>query len=215
MVGLSVANGDRQHSTVKQTVRMSLADESVAEESAVELKVIASSDVPPVLPLSAAELNPPDPQALTLNWLESLIFACMVNLGLFVGFLIWALMRGEADSWLAIVGGAALLLMVGLQWLSAVWPRWEYERSKWRLDARGFEVRKGVLWRHQITVPAARVQHVDVSQGPLQRRYGLATLTIHTAGTQNESVAFEGLSHAVAIELKDRLIVEKEAADVL
>ena len=207
---------------------MSLANEPAADEAVVAKALAgeAAADpaglashgmppAPPVLGLADAELNSQDPQALTLNWLESLVFSCVVSLGLSVGVAIWALLRGKADIWLAVVVGTALLLIGALQWLTAVWPRWEYERSKWRLDARGFEVRTGVLWRHQITVPAARVQHVDVSQGPLQRRYGLATLTIHTAGTQNESVAFEGLSHAVAVELKDRLIVEKEAADVL
>jgi membrane protein YdbS with pleckstrin-like domain len=199
---------------------MSLVNEPAAENPAITATVAvqepaALNGLPPTLPVSEAELNSQDPQALTLSWLVNLIFACVVNVALFVGVLVWALLRGQVDLTLALVSGTALLLIVGLQWLSAVWPRWDYEHSKWRLDARGFEIRKGVFWRHQITVPAARVQHVDVSQGPLQRRYGLATLTIHTAGTQNESVAFEGLSHAVAIALKDRLIVEKEAVDVL
>jgi membrane protein YdbS with pleckstrin-like domain len=50
------------------------------------------------------------------------------------------------------------------------------------------------------------VQHTDVSQGPLQRRYGLATLTVHTAGTENAQVQLPGLPHDVALSIRDHLL---------
>jgi membrane protein YdbS with pleckstrin-like domain len=54
-------------------------------------------------------------------------------------------------------------------------------------------------------VPASRVQHLDLKRGPLQRRYGLATLVIHTAGTRHSAVAVSGLDAADAERLRDRL----------
>lgn len=194
---------------------MSLANEPTASSATDPLASTSVDEMPALVPAETCKLNAADPNSLALDQLTSILFSVIVSLALLIGVLIWALIRGTADVWFAAVSIVALLLVVGLNWLSLVWPKWHYAASRWRLDDRGFEVRKGVFWRHQITVPAARVQHVDVSQGPLQRRYGLASLTIHTAGTQNESVSFEGLAHAVALELKDRLIVEKEARDVL
>ena len=64
-------------------------------------------------------------------------------------------------------------------------PLWRY-----RVDADEIEIWSGVLWRQAVVVPRSRVQHIDVSQGPIERSYGLATLSIHTAGTQ----VFEGRS---------------------
>ena len=75
-------------------------------------------------------------------------------------------------------------------------------------------IRRGVVWRSEISVPRSRVQHTDVSQGPLQRRFGLATLILHTAGTHHASVSLAGLPHAAALAIRDYLI-EGGAGDVV
>jgi membrane protein YdbS with pleckstrin-like domain len=56
------------------------------------------------------------------------------------------------------------------------------------VDARGLEIRRGVFWRSVVNVPRSRVQHTDVSQGPLERSYGLGTLIVYTAGTDHAQV---------------------------
>ncbi len=112
----------------------------------------------------------------------------------------------------AIVGGWAIL-GGGLFFFAQVHPRWVFERTGWALTQEGFEIRQGIIWRHHIAIPAARVQHVDVSQGPLQRMYDLGKLTIHTAGTANASVELNGLEHSLALELRDELIRQKELLD--
>ncbi len=106
-----------------------------------------------------------------------------------------------------------LIITVGLFWSSLVWPPIKHRHIAWKLDARGFEIKRGVWWRHQIAVPVARVQHVDVSQGPIQRLFELATLTIHTAGTSNAVVVLEGLGMQMAEQVRDVLIARKESLD--
>ena len=54
-------------------------------------------------------------------------------------------------------------------------------------------------------MPRSRVQHTDVSQGPLERHYGLGTLVVYTAGTDHARVSLPGLAHEVAIQLRDDL----------
>jgi membrane protein YdbS with pleckstrin-like domain len=104
----------------------------------------------------------------------------------------------------------ALLLVLGRRYDERA-----FERTRYRLDAVGLVIHRGVLWRRQVTVPRSRVQHTDVSQGPLQRRYGLATLTVHTAGSEDASVELSGLAHAEALRLRDDLIASAAARPVV
>ena len=63
-------------------------------------------------------------------------------------------------------------------------------------------------------VPRSRVQHTDVAQGPLERRYGLGTLVIYTAGTEHAKVALPGLAYADALRIRDQLL-PREGADAV
>ena len=57
-----------------------------------------------------------------------------------------------------------------------------------------------------MTVPLSRVQHTDVNQGPLQRRFSLSTLVVHTAGNRHAIVKLEGLGKEVAEGVRDELL---------
>lgn len=90
-----------------------------------------------------------------------------------------------------------------------------------RYHARGYDlsgdrlrVVRGILFRHDSVVPFGRVQHIDVDQGPLQRAYGIATLTVHTAGTHNSSVHLPGLGNDDALAMREtiRAHIKRETA---
>jgi len=100
------------------------------------------------------------------------------------------------------VTGAVVLLM-GI--LGVTWPSLDYRHRAYRMTDQGLQIRKGVWWRTVIDVPRSRVQHTDVTQGPLARRYGLGKLVVHTAGTMSATVELEGLAHETALALRDRL----------
>lgn len=81
-----------------------------------------------------------------------------------------------------------------------------------RHHARGYamgdnrlRVVRGILFRSDSVVPFGRVQHIDVNQGPLERFYNLATLTLHTAGTHNASVHLPGLEAAKARAMREEI----------
>ncbi|KRG40931.1 hypothetical protein ARC78_12275 [Stenotrophomonas pictorum JCM 9942] len=99
---------------------------------------------------------------------------------------------------------AAAGAVIGLLW--GGWFGWRRQRlTFWRLDAQALGVRRGHLWQSESRVPVSRVQHLDLRRGPLERAAGLATLTVHTAGTRLNTVAIAGLDHADAERLRDRL----------
>ena len=78
-------------------------------------------------------------------------------------------------------------------------------RTQWLLDGDGFALARGHWWRRETRVPASRVQHLDLKHGPLERRWRLATLVIHTAGSKMSAVSVSGLDAADAERLRDRL----------
>jgi membrane protein YdbS with pleckstrin-like domain len=100
-------------------------------------------------------------------------------------------------------------VFTGLGLLVHVRPLWRYRHTSYFVDEYGIQIATGRFWHHTITVPHARVQHIDVLQGPLERRFGLATLVIYTAGTTYSAVRIAGLSHDAAVGLRERLAREK------
>ena len=99
-------------------------------------------------------------------------------------------------------------------WWSYRWAEIDYRHRSYDVDENRIEIRSGVLWRSVQNVPRSRVQHTDVSQGPLERRFGLGRLVIYTAGTQHSRVELPGLAHSTALEIRDRLL-PRHTADVV
>lgn len=73
------------------------------------------------------------------------------------------------------------------------------------MSADRLRVVRGILFRSDTIVPFGRVQHIDVNQGPIERFYDIATLTLHTAGTHNASVNLPGLEHSLAMKMREEI----------
>ncbi len=113
----------------------------------------------------------------------------------------WALVR-LADRPL-LVGVLPVLVVLALVVLSVGvmpglrWRRWRYEIRTDEVD-----LQRGIFWVARTLVPLARIQHVDTRQGPLQRRFGLATVVFYTAAGPNQ---IPELSTPVAAGVRDRI----------
>ncbi len=174
-------------------------------ETEAESENEAETEAEPVAFVDGLE-HPVDPAAIRVRQALGLIVVLAAGgAPLFVLTLIWALgdapsllFRGLVAFWVALFAG-----FLGYAWQ---WPALQHRHLRYRVDARGVRIRRGVLWRKIISIPTSRVQHTDVTQGPLQRHFGLATLTVHTAGTQSASIALPGLAHDVALKLRDHLL---------
>lgn len=172
----------------------------------IQAEQIATEEEAPFLPF--------DDRAVSVDKVASLIFTGVVSVGAIVGLIV--LFTSVGLGWLLYsIAGIVFAIALFLLFLSFAWPRIEHRHRSWRLTKVGLEVRHGVWWKHLQAVPWARVQHADVSQGPLQRMYGIGTLTVHTAGTSNSSVNLSGLAHEQAIELRDQIIRQRSSSDVV
>ena len=84
-----------------------------------------------------------------------------------------------------------------------------FKHFSYAMNEYGLYINRGVFWRRKIIVPKNRVQHTDVSQGPLERRHGLSELIVHTAGTRNASVKLPGILQMNAENLRESLSFEE------
>lgn len=160
----------------------------------------------------AGEAHALDPRSIQVQRIAGWIFTAVVAAGSLVGLGIGLFTGDDMPNWLRrVLPFLWLAVIVLMAWHAYWWPAIEYRHTSYRLDAQGIEIRRGVYWREVTNVPRSRVQHTDVSQGPLERRYGLGTLVIYTAGTDHAKVALGGLEHGVALRIREQLLPTGDA----
>ena len=82
--------------------------------------------------------------------------------------------------------------------------RRRFEAWGWAEREDDLLLRRGVLVRSTTVVPYGRMQFVDVTAGPLERAFGLATVQLHTAAAASDA-RIPGLPPHEAARLRDRL----------
>ncbi|GAA0731835.1 PH domain-containing protein [Sphingomonas japonica] len=82
-------------------------------------------------------------------------------------------------------------------------PQRRYLRLRYRLTNQILQSVQGWLFQTDTLVPLVRVQHLDVTRGPLDKMFGTASLVVHTAGTHNSTVTVNGLAPERAAEIRE------------
>jgi len=131
---------------------------------------------------------------LLVVWLGILTIASGVLLALFAG-----------PGWAAFALLPLALAAWGWHLLDRNWRSWRYAER-----ADDLLISRGVLWREETVVPYGRMQLVEVTSGPLERRFGLASVQLHTAAAATDA-CIPGLDPAEAERLRDRLTELGEA----
>jgi uncharacterized protein len=98
--------------------------------------------------------------------------------------------------------GAALVILL---YLAVLAPPRRYRAWGYGMDGEELQVRRGVWIRVQTVVPLDHVQHIDISQGPLERAFGICSLVLHTAGTLHSQIVLPGLARATAERIRDEI----------
>ena len=84
-------------------------------------------------------------------------------------------------------------------------PQRVYRRLGYAIDDRLLRVVHGWLFHTDTIVPFVRVQHIDVTRGPIDKLFGTASLVVHTAGTHNSIVVLPGLAPDRAADMRDTI----------
>ena len=114
---------------------------------------------------------------------------------------------------LAVGAPAAVLAVAGVlvAGLAAFWFVRNRVRA-WTYTEREDDliVARGVMVRRLSVVPYGRMQFVDVTAGPVERVFRLATVKLHTAAAASDA-RIPGLEREEAARLRDRLAALGEA----
>ena len=102
--------------------------------------------------------------------------------------------------WWLVPGGLLLLVLL------AGWPLIGRNVRHWGYAERDEDlyIKHGALFRELIAVPYGRMQFVDVTAGPLEQLFGVATVRLHTA-SPSTGARIPGLPAEDAARLRDRL----------
>lgn len=132
---------------------------------------------------------------------------------LLVGFLVPVALAATLLLGIVVAWWLGLVVLVAAAVLGAWWW-WLLGRSyrAWGYAERAEDllVTHGVLVRKLVIVPYGRMQLVDVTAGPLDRRFGIATVQLHTAAAATDAI-IPGLPPAEAARLRERLAALGEA----
>jgi uncharacterized protein len=112
-----------------------------------------------------------------------------------------------ARFWLLLP--AVVIAVVGTP-LTFALPRLWFRHHRWEVTEDAVYTRTGWFWQEWRVAPMSRIQTVDTQRGPLEQRFGLATVTVTTASAKG-AVKIEGLDHQLAEDLAERLTATTQA----
>jgi hypothetical protein len=107
---------------------------------------------------------------------------------------IWVGVAAALSSFVPLI----IAISVVLYWI----PRF-YSSIKYVLDDDDVTVTRGVWWKTKSVVPYNRITNINIYQGPISRRFGLAKLAIQTAGFSGVSSSGHKTAEAELIGLKN------------
>ena len=169
--------------------------------------------------ISADEL----PRVSTVHWLgmdrqflrfllvQAALGVIFVSIGIGVLQQIFNIAFAEEDIHLKL--GMLWFLIPVIAAPTFIWPLISVPRKGYAVRAKDIMYKSGVFWHTVTAIPFNRIQHVEKSSTPLERRFKLATLQLFTAGGSGGDLKIAGLSADNAEKLRV-LILDKVGASV-
>jgi membrane protein YdbS with pleckstrin-like domain len=137
--------------------------------------------------IKLGETFKPDPELKTLFYLYVLGYILFTFLPWYLPILLFT-----AEQGVVIVSSCGLIVFV---FLAVIWIQLYYRSMSYKLTQIEMEWSRGVWFRRMGIVLYNRITNIDIKQGPIQRRLGIASLMIQTAG-------YSAPSHRGSAEIK-------------
>lgn len=156
-----------------------------------------------------------DPNWIPAEHFSAAIFFSILSCASFVGWILFAFFVwgfSDARTWLILLATVAVLAV--LIWWSRKYTYLQWQTTRLRKSELGLELHRGVYWQHKIFIPRERIQHTDITQGPVSRKFHVAELVINTAGNHNYVIKIEGLNFERAKELRLELLPRVRSKEI-
>jgi membrane protein YdbS with pleckstrin-like domain len=158
---------------------------------------------------SRPQLRPPrntlDPRAQAWWRAQGLLAAIPVLIGVCAVIVLFPTARPWSWIVLAIIVVWSLVEVF-------VAPAWRMRIHRWEVTDEAVYAAAGWWTQEWRIAPVSRIQTVDTIRGPLQRRFGLSSVTVTTASAAGP-IRIDGLDAQLADDLVHRLTLITHAAD--
>lgn len=164
---------------------------------------VHTADLPRVSELHFKQL---DPKSRTAEYISTTVLFAI----LFVAVNILVFTLGGGFVWWVGALYAGWLALFGLSmWLVEK----NYEVTGYAMRQRDIVFQTGVITRGVTTIPFKRIQHCEITEGPIQKLFKLASLKIFTAGGSSSDLSISGIQKEDAAMIKEFITRKIDAQD--
>lgn len=117
-----------------------------------------------------------------VGWVLLRILAMLAVFSALVSMYATGSMVEELGVAMRVVGVFVVATFLAQTLFSYVALRLDYEKRWYLLTDRSLRIRQGVQQVTEMTITFANIQNISVSQGPIQRLFGISDLRVDTAG---------------------------------
>jgi membrane protein YdbS with pleckstrin-like domain len=98
-------------------------------------------------------------------------------------FVLWIILLIYAPVWVSVILTPIIwFIMIVPDVIAYVAIHLRYDSTWYVLSDRSMRIRRGIWKIHETTITYENIQNVSVSQGPLQRYFGISDVRVETAG---------------------------------
>jgi len=156
-------------------------------------------------------------QSLEPSYKKVLLIINIIFWGIVIAVISIGMFTNQEDmpSLALIIVPTILFILILFSFLSIIFG---FKNKLFAVRHQDLNYKKGWLWKSRMVVPFKRIQHSEVTQGPIDRIFKLAKLRVFTAGGSGSDLTIPGLKLEEANKLKTLItsrITEKAAADIL
>lgn len=154
-----------------------------------------------MLGIEDVQMRPIHP-AIKKVWRIYAVITFLAIIALGTPFYIFVVKSNKFATYLLLLGLiiAVFILIKGLVFSDRSWKAWQYGITDTELILTW-----GVIWRTLRVIPRYGIQHIDINEGPIDRRFGLVQIVIFAAGSVGVVATIPGLTRTEAEELRKYL----------
>lgn len=103
--------------------------------------------------------------------------------------------------------------VLGFWWIFSLFRVYKvFQKKAFAVREKDVHYKSGWLWKKQVTLPYNRIQHCELSSGPLDRLFEITELHIYTAGGSHSDISIPGLNEDQGQRVK-KFILDKIGND--
>lgn len=154
------------------------------------------------------------------SWRTARVITFLIFLAIFIGVRMFIKNWDKTFVLVATIIQGVILLLLALN--AFLYPKIEYRQWKYKITEDKIEFYHGIFFVQHTIIPMLRIQHITVNQGPINKLYKIATVSISTAGGVFELVGLpketadeicDYINNRVIKKLKDRANEQEQVLD--